>query len=158
MKTLKITPPEGYEIDYYKSTFDEIVFKEVKKRLPDSWGELESVRGYYVCNNSIVETTSWEVADLRNKNIFHSEAEAKASIALAQLSQLRAVARGGWVPDWEDDNNVKWTIYIDAKNILDVNNFYYVNRYLSFQSKEIAQEFLEKYKNLIEEASPLLFG
>lgn len=29
-KTLKITPPEGYEIDREKSTIDEIVFKPAK--------------------------------------------------------------------------------------------------------------------------------
>ena len=29
-KTLKITPPEGYEIDIEKSTLDNIVFKEIE--------------------------------------------------------------------------------------------------------------------------------
>lgn len=32
-KTLKITPPEGYEIDIEKSTLDNIVFKEIEKTI-----------------------------------------------------------------------------------------------------------------------------
>lgn len=31
MKTVKITPPDGYEIDREKSTLEEIVFKPIKK-------------------------------------------------------------------------------------------------------------------------------
>ncbi len=30
-KSLKITPPDGYEIDKEKSTFDEVVFKKINK-------------------------------------------------------------------------------------------------------------------------------
>ena len=34
-KTMKITPPEGYEIDRKKSTFEEIVFKKIVKVADD---------------------------------------------------------------------------------------------------------------------------
>jgi len=34
MKSMIITPPAGYEIDREKSTFDEIIFKEVKCKYP----------------------------------------------------------------------------------------------------------------------------
>lgn len=32
-KEIKIIPPEGYEIDKERSTFEKIVFKEIKKAL-----------------------------------------------------------------------------------------------------------------------------
>lgn len=158
MKTLKITPPEGYEIDKEKSSFDEIVFKKVKKGLPDSWEKLGSVAGYYVSTGCQIFDVYAEMTENEHKNIFYSKAEAKASIALAQLSQLRAIARNEWVPNWEDPNKLKWVIRLDSLQGLRIDAFCYCNYYLSFQSKEIAEEFLEKYKNLIEDASPLLFG
>lgn len=37
MKEVKITPPEGYEIDKEKSTFEEIVFKPIENDFPKSW-------------------------------------------------------------------------------------------------------------------------
>ena len=48
MKTQKIVAPEGYEIDREKSTIDEIVFKEIKKQLPKTWEELNTIKGWYV--------------------------------------------------------------------------------------------------------------
>jgi hypothetical protein len=33
MKQLKITPPKGYEVDKEKSTFETIIFKEIKNKL-----------------------------------------------------------------------------------------------------------------------------
>ena len=43
-KTIKITPPEGYEVDKEKSTFNEIVFKKLEPNLPMSWEELKEVK------------------------------------------------------------------------------------------------------------------
>ena len=34
MESIKITPPEGYEIDRDKSTFEEIIFKEIRAEYP----------------------------------------------------------------------------------------------------------------------------
>ena len=48
MKSTKITAPQGYEIDRDKSTFDEIVFKPVKKEFAQSWEELGMVKGYCI--------------------------------------------------------------------------------------------------------------
>ena len=52
-KTIKITPPEGYEVDKEKSTFSEIVFKKLEPNLPMSWEELKEVKGYFIHQNGI---------------------------------------------------------------------------------------------------------
>lgn len=157
MKTLKITPPEGYEIDKEKSTFEEIVFKPVKKHLPKSWEELGKVEGYFVTSDCKVGKAVPQNTNDDHKNIFVTQSQAKASIALAQLSQLREVYRAAWVPDWYNVDQTKHCIIrMDGK--IDTSVLFRSAHFLSFQSPEIRDEFLKNFKDLIEEASPLLFG
>lgn len=152
MKTLKITPPEGFEIDKEKSTFEEIVFKPMKKQLPQSWEELGKINGYWVdiCSE-ICEDEVFECVET-HKNIFATEEQAKASIALAQLSQLREVYRNGWERSFPN-----YTIDQEMGKIVPTRHEYR-DVFLSFQSEEVRDEFLENFRELIKEASPLLFG
>lgn len=155
MKEIKITPPDGYEIDKDNSTFEKIVFKEVKKELPKTWKELKYVNGYYTAAFSVHGGRQY-IANDDNKNIFFSKEQAQASIALAQLSQLREVYRQGWKPDYNNNYQNKYIIdkYKEDYIIEVYNNYHY---FLAFQFREIAQQFLENFKDLIEQASPLLF-
>lgn len=157
MKTLKITLPEGHEIDKEKSTFEEIVFRPIKKQLPKSWEELEKVKGYYTNTDSYVEESYFQITTNIHKNIFSTEVQARASIALAQLSQLREVYRDGWIPRWNDMYQEKHVIE-KQNGILCQFNAIYKAHFLAFQSAEIRYEFFTNFKDLIEEASPLLFG
>jgi len=151
MKTLKIEIPDGYEIDTEKSTFEQIVFKEIKKELPKSWEELEDASGYYPNSSAPIFSKNTK----KYKLYFKTKEQAQASIALAKLSQLREVYRQGWKP--ESNAGVKYSIRkIEQK--LEIINYYEIRYFLSFQSEEIAEEFLNNFKDLIEEASPLLFG
>lgn len=43
MKSTKITPPEGWEIDEEKSTFQEIVYKEIAKNIRERIHTLEDI-------------------------------------------------------------------------------------------------------------------
>jgi hypothetical protein len=156
MKTLKINVPEGYEIDKEQSTFENIVFKEIKNDLPKSWEDLENLKGFYVGNTSDVVMTSDNVRKGKiNRFIFATKEQAEASIALAQLSQLREVYRQGWKPDWTTEDR-KFCIETFGNNELEIDNWHRRNYFLSFQSYEIAQEFLENFRNLIEQARPLI--
>jgi hypothetical protein len=156
MKTLKITPPEGFEIDKDKSTFEEIVFKSVKKQLPKTWVDLEKIDGYYIDNDSSI-SECFTMPINRNRNIFVTKEQAQAAIALAQLSQLREVYRSGWVPDWRDSDQEKYVV-IMSEGEINANVLQRFNSFLSFESEEIRDEFLKNFRNLIDEASPLLFG
>lgn len=155
MKDLKITPPEGYEIDKEASTFEHIVFKPIQKQLPKSWEELDVIKGWFVNTGSEIGYT--QVGTYRhNRSVFVTEEQAEASIALAQLTQLREVYRQGWKPNWNEGS---------AKDVIEkysgeVVGDSYFNRsfFLAFQSEEVRDQFLKNFKELIEKASPLLFG
>ena len=115
---------------------------------------MKEVKGVYVSDNSRISSTSVDTEDI-NKNIFKTKEQALASLALAQLSQLREVYRQGWEPDWNSDNGYKWCILFKRNNVeIDVWNFN--NHFLSFQTKKIAEEFLNNFKDLIIQARPLM--
>ncbi len=154
MKTLKIEIPKSYEIDQEKSTFETIVFKKKSETIPKTWEELESIEGFYVTTSSKAEYIKEVDANPNNCNVFATEEQAKASIALAQLSQLREIYRNGWKPDWTD-NSDKACIDVDQYGMT-IRSYAGTPLFLSFQSWEIAQEFLENFKDLIEQARPLM--
>jgi hypothetical protein len=158
MNRLKINVPEGFEIDKDKSTFEEIVFKPIKKELPKKWEDLGEIEGCYVNGGSeIKQVTRGQFVTNSHRNIFVTEAQAKASIALAQLSQLREVYRQGWEPDWNYTGQMKYSIIkLDGK--IDSTMLWRSAHFLCFQSTEVRDQFLENFRDLIEEASPLLFG
>lgn len=155
MKSLKINVPKGYEIDKDKSTFENIVFKKISE-LPSSWEELEYIDGYYLdaFSNIIYTDLNPEKKLYEHKNIFKTKEQAEASIALAQLSQLRDVYRQGWEPNWNDMIS-KFCIYF-YKNKLATIPYFGTNTFLSFQNEETAELFLENFRDLIEKAKPLM--
>lgn len=154
-KKIKINPPEGYEIDKVNSTFEEIVFKKIRTKMPDSWEDIEHLDGWYVNTNSEIWKTINPVIDRSNRNVCSTKKIAQAQIAISQLSFLRDIARNGWKPDWNSHDYSKWCIsfYMDKPIIEDYFNYLH---FLSFETKEIAEEFLKKYKDPIITAKPIL--
>ncbi len=157
-KEVTISIPEGYEIDKEKSTFEKIVFKKKEQSLPKTWEELEIIRGWYV--EDCADITMLDPKDSRtdtghyNRNVFVSKEQAQAAVALAQLTQLREVYRQGWVPNWADGKEKYCIVFY--RNDFEKNYYTSYNRFLSFQSPEIRNEFLENFKDLIMRAKPLL--
>jgi hypothetical protein len=154
MKNLTITPPEGYEIDKKQSTFENIVFKPLIKGLPKSWEDLKEISGYYVDSYSNVECLIRVDSNCPNLNIFATTEQAKACLALAQLSQLMAVYNDGWVPDWTVAD-YKYVIYFVAVNI-EKSDYKHSQHFLAFKTEELRNEFLENFRDLILTAKPLL--
>ena len=102
-KEFKIEVPQGYEIDKENSTFEKIVFRKIDNNLPKSWKEFGEVEGWFV--NNRCEIDYYDEGDSTNdmdKNLFPTEEEAEACVALAQLCQLRDRYNDGWKPDWND--------------------------------------------------------
>lgn len=84
-----------------------------------------------------------------------SEELADAAVALLKLLFLRDYYNEGWQPDWSDNDTIKFTIFVNFKDLsCDVN--YSINRILAFKSKEIRDKFFEEQKELLEIAKPLL--
>lgn len=156
MKHINIECPQGYEIDKEQSTFERIVFKEIKKGLPKKWEELEKIDGYYIHNYSSIQSSgSILPCTDEHKNVFLTKEQAEASLALAQLTQLREVYRQGWTPDWTKEDIKSCIVMNEGKLIVTI--WYTYAYFLAFQDQETAQLFLENFKDLIEQASPLLF-
>jgi hypothetical protein len=156
MKSVQIEVPQGYEIDQDKSTFTNIVFKPTKeKQLPKTWEELDVIKGWYVNTGSGIDYTQVGTY-IHNRNVFVTKEQAEAAVALAQLSQLREIYRKGWEPDWEG-YSAKYVIN-KYKEEVTGDLYHYINHFLAFQSEEVRDEFLHNFKDLIETASPLLFG
>ena len=95
-----------------------------------------------------------------DKNVLPSKEAAEQHLALIQLHQLRDCYRQGWIPDWKDSKN---KICIKYNNIYSNTNTNYTiivrintQEFLSFQSREIAEEFLNNFKDLIKQAGDLV--
>lgn len=155
MKHINIECPQGYEIDKEKSTFERIVFKEIKKELPKKWEELNMVAGWYTSINGTYFQTSPTKCTTYSRNLFLNEEQAEASIALAQLSQLREVYRQGWTPDW-NDSDYKYCVLMENDEITIDGVFSYAS-FLSFQDVKTARLFRDNFTDLIKQAAPLLF-
>ena len=89
------------------------------------------------------------------KNILPSKQAAEQHLALMQLHQLRDCYRQGWKPDWSDGHKNKSCIIFHEGNY-HIDNYCLYIRFLSFQSKEIAEKFLNNFKGLIETAGDLI--
>jgi hypothetical protein len=163
MKELKIEVPQGYEIDKEKSTFEKIIFKKIKVELPKTWDEFceqnpieksEFFINTLSCIESINKPSYRFRQKISDKILLSTKEDAKAHLALIQLHRLRDVYRQGWVPDW-NDGTVKYIIEYKLNKIC-INTWYGYQRFLTFQSKEIAEQFVENFKDLIEKAKELI--
>ena len=154
MKDLKIEIPEGFEVDEEKSTFTNIVFKAVKKELPKSYEELELVNGWWIDQNSDVYIAINAPISGAHRNVFPTKELAEAALALAQLLQLRDKYNGDWKPDWTD-NSTKYCIYaymsIISKEMRSI-----TQHVLAFETRNLRNDFLTNFKDLLEIAKPLL--
>ena len=123
--------------------------------LPKTWEELKEIVGFYIDTGSSIEVAEeCCTSDPAHKNVFATKEQAEASNALAQLSQLREVYRNNWKPDWEDDK-FKYCISFEHK-LITTTYFVGCMHFLSFQDEETRDLFLENFKDLIEQAKPLI--
>ena len=130
-------------------------FQELgKKPLPMNYKELEQVRGYYITSGcDILQFNGcYTVSD--NRNVFRTKAQAEASIALAQLSQLMYVWNEGWEPDFFL-NKDKYIIGFINDDIV-YRTTRWERAFLVFRDYEIRNKFAETFKDLIMQAAPLL--
>ena len=86
--------------------------------------------------------------------------EAKALAAFSKLLKLRRDWIGEWEPDWSNKSEYRYCICNGFKTLdvigLTVDSFVYLTKPLSFPTQQMAQEFLETFRDLIEEAKILI--
>ena len=138
------------------------LFKEYEKQneLPKTWEEfcekypIQKGECYIRPFCQIHEAEKGPRDANADKNYLTSKQEAEAFLALMQLRQLRKAYVRSWKPDWNCDST-KFCIIVDANRIR-VSDCYFCSRNLSFPTRELAKQFLNNFKDLLEIAKPLL--
>ena len=144
-KDIKITIPEGYEIDMEKSTFERIVFK--KKTIINSWEDLKNIKGFLISYNSNIQECGEIIPNGEDRNVFLNEKYAKSALAMAQISQL--------LPYY--DSKVDWYKVTVKYCIVRIGNEIYIEMWqssyhlLAFNSREEAKRFLKYNEQLVKD-------
>ena len=149
MKTIELSIEQAKEMFGKDDVMDKLLlanFPELHKpKLPQKYVDLEKISGCIINNNSSISANMIFNASVYNYNVFRTTTEAESSIAKAKLSQLMAVYRGDWVPDFSDGNQDKWCIGRMNNNIkISCRRISY--EYLSFPTRELAELFLENFR------------
>lgn len=155
---IEIEVPEGKKAVWKEG---KVVFEDIKHELPKTWIEFcnqNKIRKGEIFFNDVCDMIDGRAfGDIRDsyidRNILPSEQAAKQHLALMQLHQLRDCYRQGWTPTLD---KVSFGIIKRVSGCLEVKSFIYYLRFLSFQSEEIAQEFLNNFRDLIEQAGDLI--
>ena len=155
---LEIEVPEGKKAIYKDN---KIIFEDIIQKLPETWEEfckmhpVKEEECYIELNSIPTEVSVGKRLDHDDKNILPSKKAANAHLALMQLHQLRDCYRQGWVPNWEDKDQNKYVILYNSNNYI-IDLVWKSQRFLSFQSQDIARKFLENFKGLIKTARDLI--
>ena len=153
-KKLKINIPEGYEIDKERSTFEEIVFKKVKNpfyKLPKTWEEYcKRAKGYTSYYGDPTDDNTYETKFSKFYNEFFTEERAKQYVSLGKLLQLRDY----WVKGYSKFRYAVYGDRLDGTAICDWRDN--INHPLTFPTREMAQKFVECFKDLMKKAHPLI--
>lgn len=92
-----------------------------------------------------------------DRNLLATKKDAEAFLALIQLKRLRDQwwESLDWKPDYKNNKITKYTIVL-VRNKITVDYTYLLDRFLTFPTKEIAEDFFNCFKDLIEKAKELI--
>ena len=145
------------------------LFKEYEKQneLPKTWEEF--CEKYHIKEKEAFINSASDIVSLKDyfptrpfrlyrddKNLCTSRQEAEAFLALMQLRQLRKAYVKDWEPDWNNSKQYKACIMYNGIDFVTVYYKDLCSRPLSFPTYELATQFLNNFKDLIEIAKPLL--
>ena len=149
METIEING-KVYQLDVEKAK--ELELLKEKDSKPRSWEEYETA--WVMPDDDVNYASYYNSYDSLAYDIFNSEEKARAFCALGKLIQLRDAWVGDWKPDW-NEIYTKYTIINDRGHITS-NTATYNTRVLAFPTKEMTTDFLEIFRDLIEEAKMFL--
>lgn len=146
MKTIEIDG-KSYLIDIEKAA-EQGLLKE-KDSKPRSWEEFMNTRFPMQCSHGNREDIVLSTA--------LSQEEAKALKALKALNKL-IILRDAWWDDWRPDwekSNTKYGICA-YRDKIGTFGFVLDSRLLAFPTEEMSKDFLETFRDMIEEAKMFL--
>ena len=148
--------PEGYEIDKEKSDERKIVLKKIEDKRADSWKEYSDMMkgkdSYVVDMYGNVRNTKFSDAPVVGE--FEDKEGARVFAAFSRLIKLRKNWVGDWKPDWKSGDPI--FIIVNNRNSIRSGRSWYVNNPLSFPTEELCEAFVDTFKDLLEQAKPLL--
>ena len=156
-QTIEIDVPDG-KIAIWKD--NKVVFEDIKPQLPKTWEEfcrqnkIEKNECYLDACSCIEKALIRERCEDSDRNVLPNKQVAEQHRALMQLHQLRDCYRQGWEPNWRNTSS-KHCIRKQGNSYIIVCCGISVT-FLSFQSREIAYEFLTNFRELIEQAGDLI--
>ena len=156
-QTIEIEVPDGKKAVWKDN---KVVFEDIKPQLPKTWEEFceqnRVKKGECYLSSSftlMLETKEGKRDSYSDKKILPNRQAAKQHLALMQLHQLRDCYRQGWIPDEDDE---KFIITVNYREFYSVGKCINTKEFLAFQSREIAEEFLTNFRDLIEQAGDLI--
>ena len=155
-QTIEIEVPDGKKAVWKDGR---VVFEDIEPQLPNTWEEFcknyPIKRGeYFIDSSSQILAPAWAARDMyATQNVLPSYKAAEAHLAYMQLHQLRNCYRQGWEPTVD---KVSFAIVRKAGGRLGIDNLMFTSRFLSFQTKEIAEKFLHNFRDYIKRADDLI--
>ena len=119
--------------------------------LPKTWDEYCAKHGDM---GVIIKASLGTAYVALDKHVFSDYKQTQAYIAKMKLHLLRDEYRQGWKPNYNIRQD-KYTIIYSNNWGLTV-GIYQTPRFLSFKSREIAEEFLTNFREFIEQAGDLI--
>ncbi len=160
-KEIKITIPEGYEIDKQKSTFEKIVFKKKDNKYPKTWKEciynlmnLETEFCYITEHSGFKEIKNCYI-NTENYNLLPSKEIAEKFLILQKLYTCRQAYIGDWKPDINNYKQIKYCLIYEMNSII-LGNYSSTCRIFSFPTKEMAEEFKINFNDDLEKIKEFL--
>ena len=158
-QTIEIEVPDGKKAVWKDN---KVVFEDIKPQLPKTWKEFcENYPckkdEYYIDSASKISLFIGRYSRNKylDKNLLPSKQATEAHLALMQLHQLRDCYRQGWTPDWNDSIQNKYVIYnLNGKFM--IRPYYCHSHFLAFQNEKRAEEFLNNFRDLIEQVGDLI--
>ena len=157
METKEIILPDGWEVKEVKGN-KIIVGEKGKKELPKTWEECCNILEYgeYINSSfSVIEDYCTISPDKGDRCVLPTGL-GKPMLALCQLLICRNAwwKQLGWRPNWNDTNS-KYCISCN-NGVVTGQVYNSANAVLAFPTKEVCVQFLESFRDLIEEAKELL--
>ena len=164
-RVITLTPEKAKEFYNKGGEFRDLALsayteEELNPSLPKTWEEFcdrfKIHEEYHIDSASdIIKNEDDYYRDpLLNRNLLVSKEAANQHLALMQLHQLRDCYRQGWKPDLTVPKSI-FAIFC-TKGKYSVEEFIYSSEFLSFQSRQLAQEFLNNFRDLILQAGDLI--
>ena len=159
MKTKEIILPDDWEV---KEVVDnKIIIREKEKELPKTWKECAIIIDDVDTVNADSEINSFDISCL-SEPIDESdykivpEGLGKPMLALCQLLICRNAwwKQLGWKPDWKGTTDKYCITCTKGKESCQILTT--ANAILAFPTREVRDQFLDSFRDLIEEAKELL--